>query len=237
MYIYFQDSDSESLDAILSLSPRLAALDCTPVINLPPVELLASLPPRHASLVFLDTRYNGAGFALAESIRKTAPLCHIVFLSAYAEDMSFCFRNLLRPSGFLLKPVSCDEIFSIIRAVLRQDAGEEEGRAEKICLSAQDFKRTIDVSEILYFSTRGKKLICRTTDGETVSFYGTLKALEKRYAGNFIRCHSGFLANRDLVLEMKKGELYLKKCSEALPVSKKYRPHIAAFLQNEGQKR
>ena len=234
MYIYFLDSDSESLDAIHALTPWLQALDCTPVINLPPVELLETLPSQSHSLVFLNTRYNGTGFALAESIRRAAPLCHIVFLSAYAEDMSFCFRNLLRPSGFLLKPVESDEIQSIVRAVLRQDSADEEGRAEKICLSAQNFKRTVDISDILYFSTRGKKLICRTVDGETISFYGTLKALEKRYAGNFIRCHSGFLANRDLVLGLKKGMLQLKKCSEDLPVSKKYRPFIADFLQKGG---
>ncbi len=234
MYIYFLDSDSESLDTIHALAPYLQALDCTPVINLPPVELLETLPSQSRFLVFLDTRYNGTGFALAEAIRKAAPLCHIVFLSAYAEDMSFCFRNLIRPSGFLLKPVESEEIQHIVRAVLRQDTADEEGRAEKICLSAQDFKRTVEISNILYFSTLGKKLICRTVDGETIAFYGTLKALEKRYAGNFIRCHSGFLANRDLVLGIKKGMLQLKKCSESLPVSKKYRPFIAAFLQRDG---
>lgn len=235
MYIYFLDSDSESQDTFHSLIPWVQSLDCTPVINIPPFELLRALSPKSRVLIFLDTRYNGTGFALADEIRHAAPLCHIVFLSAYAEDMSFCFRNLLRPSGFLLKPLGDLEMQSIIRAVLRRDSPLDETRAEKICLSAQDFKRTVAISDILYFSTRGKKLICRMTDGEIISFYGTLKSLETRYAGNFIRCHSGFLANRDLVLGMKKGALDMKNCSESLPVSKKYRPRITEFLQKEDE--
>lgn len=232
MKIYCMDSDADTLDLLHSILPLLQSEGCSLRINIPAAELLNALSSEKSSVVFLDTRHAGGGFSLAKAIRGVSDTCHIVFMSAHVEDMSFCFKNLIRPSGFILKPACETELLEIIRSVLQKTRGTAAARVESICLSAQNFQRTLAVGDILYFSTRGKKLVCRTRDGESIEFYGTIKALAARYAGNFIRCHSGFLANRDYVRGMHKGMLEMKNCTEALPVSKRHRAEISAFLRH-----
>ncbi len=230
MHIYFLDTDAEMLDTIHALRPWLHKQGCTISINLSPSELLQALSQNVPALIFLDTRYHASGFSLAHALRQANPFCHLVFLSAFPEDMSFCLQNLLRPSGFLLKPTRGSELQSLIVAVLKLTSVR---KTDTICISSQIFKRTLPTNQILYFSTQGKKLICRTIEGETIPFYGTLKSLSQKYDGDFIRCHSGFLANRNLIAGIYKGMLQLKNCRESLPISKKYKSSVLAFLKNK----
>ncbi len=232
MKIYFFDSEAENLDIIHALLPLLQSKNCTVGINVPPAELLTALPDEKSIVVFLDTRYQGTGFSFAKTIREVSENCHIVFMSAHAEDMSFCFKNLIRPSGFILKPTSESEILEVIRTVLQKNRQTASDRVEKIYITTQGFKRTLSVQDIIYFSTRGKKLVCRTLDGEAIEFYGTIKSLSARYTANFIRCHSGFLANREMIRGIKKGMLEMKNCTESLPISKKHRAEISVFLRH-----
>ncbi len=228
MYIYFLDTDKESVDTIHMLLPRLGEMGCTVSINPPNAELLQAISGKDPVLVLMDTRYQGKGITLARTIRKAAPGCHIAFMSAYPEDMPFCMQHLLCPSAFILKPADKDELTFLITAILQKQRG---GRTEKICLNTQLYKRIVNIGDILYFSTRNKKLLCRTVEGETIFFYGTIKALAEQYGGDFIRCHSGFLANRGYILGVQKGMLQLRNCKESLPISKKYKPDVTDFLK------
>ncbi len=232
MHIFYMDSDVDTLNVFHSIIPLLQSETCTFRINVSKKELFDTLLSEKTSIIFLDTRHDDGGFSLAKAIREFSDTCHIVFLSDHVEDMSFCFKNLIRPSGFILKPAGEAEFLEIIRSVLQQNCGTVAARVDKICLSAQNFQRILAVGDILYFSTRGKKLVCRTREGENIEFYGTIKNLSSRYAGNFIRCHSGFLANRDYIRGMHKGMLELKNCTELLPISKRHRAEISAFLRH-----
>lgn len=231
MKIYFFDNDNETINTFQALLPKLRHKECTEHINIPSSVFLNMLANDKSGIVFLDTRNTDVqSFALAKNIRSISENIHIVFMSSHIEDMPFCLKNLLRPSGFLLKPIDENDFLAIINSVLKSKQKSTK-KVEKICISTHSSKRTLNVKDILYFSTQGKKIICRTIDGEILPFYDTITALAERYADDFIRCHSGFLANRHWVLGMKKGMLEIKNCDENLPVSKKYRPVVSTFLR------
>lgn len=183
------------------------------------------------TIVFIDTRLHGRkqnSFSIAMSIREKFPLCHIVFMSSYPEDMSFCFKNLVRPSGFLLKPFSSLEAAKIISDVLQNI--KKLRKAKTLYISTHEYKRSIETDKIIYFSTFGKKLFLKTADGERIEFYSTMSKLEAQFSEDFVRCHSGFLVNREYIKGFKKGEIELRGLSETLPVSKKYKPYMTDYL-------
>ena len=179
------------------------------------------------SVFFIDTRLQlkkQNSFSLAAKLRERFPLCHIVFISQFPEDMAFCLKNLIRPSGFMLKPISPNEIMSILNAIDSQS--KKNARSKSIMISTRELKRNVELSRIVYFSTSAKKLYCRLTDGEQVEFYGTISKLEEDLEADFVRCHSGFLVNKSYIKGLVKGELELFGCRETLPVSKKYKTKV-----------
>lgn len=182
---------------------------------------------KEGSIAFIDTRIQGKrqnSFSLAGLIREKFKDCHIVFMSAYPEDMAHCFKNLIRPSGFLLKPLFENEVLSIYYAV--DSYIHKRQRIKTITISTHDCKRIIELDKIVYFSTISKKIFCRLKDNERVEFYGTISNLEKEYTDNFTRCHSGFLVNKQYIKAIRKNELELFYCDERIPISKRYRPLI-----------
>lgn len=183
--------------------------------------------PSSGYLFFIDTRTfikKQNGFAFAAKLRKRFPDCHIVFMSLYPEDVLFSFKNLVRPSGFMLKPIVQQEVLSFINTVETYERNIDKEKT--ILISTREIKRNLHISKIAYFSTRGKKLYCRVSNGEQLEFYGTLSKLEEEYQEDFIRCHSGFLVNRSYIKGVKKGELELLNCNETIPVSKKYKKQV-----------
>lgn len=176
---------------------------------------------------FLDTRLHTKkhnSFSLALFFREKLPHCHIVFMSSYQEDMHFCLKNLIRPSGFLLKPLSQSEIITIISSV--ENTNRRQSRSKTLYISTHEFKRAIDINNVVYFSTSGKKLLCITSTGERIEFYGTIADLEKRFSEDLVRCHQGFLVNKLFIKEIRKGEIELDVLSETIPVSQKYRHSV-----------
>ena len=146
-----------------------------------------------------------------------------MFMSLYPEDMPLCFKNLIRPSGFLLKPIAPPEISELLHSISQHE--RKTAKTNIIHISTREYKYNIEINKILYLSTVGKKLYVKMTNGEKLEFYGTLSALEKEY-DNFVRCHSGFLVNKLYIKGIKRGEVELVGCSETLPVSKKYKSVI-----------
>ncbi len=74
------------------------------------------------ALFFIDTRYKVSGgnfLTLARRIRENSEKCHICFLAPSTADIAFCYKKLVRPSGFLLKPVDENELRLLISDIIR----------------------------------------------------------------------------------------------------------------------
>lgn len=185
------------------------------------------VPPMEDSIAFIDTRIHIEqfnGFSLASEIRELLPECHIVFISTYLEDMPFCFKNLIRPSGFVLKPFSAFDIRSIVSSI--EETTRKSREKNYLHVSTHEYKGNIKIEKIVYFATINKKIFLKTIDGMEIVFYSAISTLEKKYGDSFVRCHNSFLVNKRFIKNIDKDELILSGLSEKLPVSKKYRPYL-----------
>lgn len=229
MIVYCFDNDNQTENLIKSVIPA-DSHDVQFYFNEKIANIRAS--SRTDVVAFIDTRIHGKrqnGFSLALLLREKIKDCHIVFMSDYPEDMAHCFKNLIRPSGFLLKPFSKNEVSSLyntIEAYIRRMS-----RASTITISTHECKRIIELDKIIYFSTSDKKIFCLLNNSERIEFYGTISNLEKEYSEEFIRCHSGFLVNKKYIKSVRKNELELFDCEEFIPISKSHRTVI--FESNE----
>ena len=104
-----------------------------------------------------------------------------------------------------------------------------ETSAVRISVRAGGEQFSFSTDEIMYFTTIGKKLALKTSDCQTVEFYGTLKDIESKYSEYFLRCHSGFLVNKKYIRRFSKSSIKLKNSAEELPVSKKYVKNVTNF--------
>lgn len=225
MIIYCFDNDKSTETLIKNSVNAIGISDCTFFFN----EKMSNINYESGSevLAFIDTRIHGRkqnSFSLAGILRDKLKDCHIIFMSSFPEDMVHCFKNLIRPSGFLLKPIAPAEIAGIISSV--DGLNRRNNRIQSVTISTHDYKRSIEISKLLYFSTNNKKVFCRLINGEKIEFYGTISNLEKTYSEDFVRCHSGFLVNRKYIKALFKGELELSECEEKIPVSRKYKQQI-----------
>ncbi|MBQ7718217.1 MAG: response regulator transcription factor [Clostridia bacterium] len=233
MNIYFFDEDSLNLKHIYSVAMKLKRRGYEVYINIPSGNMLGILKENGDNVIFIDTRLSaeGGSFAIAQAIRACSDSTHIIFMSSHIEDMSFCFKNLMRPSGFLLKPVDETEVSEIVDKIVNK-IKKKKRLEDMLYISTHEYKRTVNIDQILYFATFGKKILCKTSGGESIEFYSTIKSLEKRFSKDFIRCHNGFLANKKMITGLNKGMLKIKNCEETIPVSKTYKQAVELFLKN-----
>lgn len=189
------------------------------------LELVPPTQDNGGMVVFLNTRLcekTRNSFHFAVQIRESYPESNIIFISQYPEDIHLCLKHLIRPSGFLLKPILSGEVMDILREIARCK------KTTYVRISTREYKYNIDKKQILFFSTFGKKLYAQMKNGEKIEFYGTISDLEKEHE-DFIRCHNGFLVNGIYIKGIKKGELELFGYGETLPISQKYREKISAI--------
>ena len=87
-------------------------------------EALKYVRENHADIAFLDINMRGmGGLALAEKIIAARPSCKIVFCTGYEEYAIPAFK--LHASGYLMKPISAEDVQGEIDNIKGQKAGEK----------------------------------------------------------------------------------------------------------------
>ncbi len=189
------------------------------------------------ALFFIDTRYKVSGgnfLTLARRIRENSEKCHICFLAPSTADIAFCYKKLVRPSGFLLKPVDENELRLLISDIIRfENARRSLPDDPQILLKTRGARSMVRASNVLYFTAMEKKVVCCTEKDGELSFYGSLGTLEKRYREFFLRCHSGFLVNRRRIDGFIKSKmcLHLRGCELEIPVSKSRCREVETYVE------
>ena len=165
---------------------------------------------------------NGIDFSIR--LRKRNPLAHLIFFSMNYLSGPYILRNYVRPTGFFLLSEGMSDVLYIFNCII--DAKAQLSDTDKRIEFISKYNRMqIPLSQILFFTTMDKKIVCHLENGESYEFYGTLHKIGKEYSSFFIRCHAGFLVNREKIshVNLSKGILMLTNCDEQIPISRKYR--------------
>lgn len=239
MNLYVFDKDREH---VVHLKEILAHINEGGIFriyyNIQPAKLFERLKRDEECVILTDTsaatKMHNA-FALCQMIRERSLKCHIIFMSNSVMDALLTMRNLLRPSGYIIKPVVKSELQNLLALIVRdfeRRTAAISKSGDVIHISTRSEKYVFPVEDVLCFTTRGKRILCRTVAGNSIEFYGTLYKVEEKYSNYFLRCHSGFLINKTKVERLSKtgGFVKLFGMDENIPVSDKYKHSVVEFF-------
>ena len=102
-----------------------------------------------------------------------------------------------RPAGLLVKPVKKEKLEHLLSEVWKEYK-KAQTRENMFSLKIRSQEYVLPQSKILFFESRNKKIVLRTSTQE-IEFYDTLEHLQSVLNKDFIRIHKSFLVNISLV--------------------------------------
>lgn len=171
------------------------------------------------------------GIRFSEKIRQQNERAIIIFLSQNLLSAADILKKYICPAGYFLFS-ELDEAVKLTVSILRQSKGRLKNNDLKMELVCKYKKVTVPLNNVVYFVSCNKKIICYLSNGKNIEFYGTLSDIEKNYSALFIRCHSGYLLNKQKIISVNYTQSYIEvsNSDEKIPISRKYRHQIKDFL-------
>lgn len=175
-------------------------------------------------LIFFDVEMSGmTGVEAAGIIRGMDSAALFVFVTSHIRYVSEAF--VLNAFQFLVKPVSKD-LFD--REFLRAEESYRKLRYKyKIIHKASPLY--LEVGDIMYVETFGRKLKAVTAQGEFDYFANISIEQEKLIPYGFVRCHKGFLVNLRYIYRPETNRLLLAGGKE-VPISKHFKGELLTKL-------
>lgn len=179
-------------------------------------------------LYFLDMELDCGmtGLDLAGEIRKIDSRGFIVFLASYSEMISLTFQYKTEALGFIRKN-DRQQMQRLIREYLAYTwqiySQMKRGSCKTILIHKCRKKLALEYREILFFETSSDahKLIVHMHE-ENIEFFGKMKDIENEVGKDFIRCHRGYLVNKNYIqsIDYEHRDIILKT-KERCPVSQR----------------
>lgn len=165
------------------------------------------------------------GTDVAKRIRKKHRESYIVFATKHTSLMNTAFEGLIRPSGFLCKPVSKNDLLAVFMEAYC-DHVKMLQKENYFSLNIGSRIYRIPYANINYFEAAQKKIFINT-DTQRIGYYDSLEAIGARLDEVFIRCHKGYIVNSKKIesIDFSSMIIYLKDGS-SLPVSRTYKEAV-----------
>lgn len=193
-------------------------------------DLLYAIKEKRYDIYYLDIVLNNSGidgYELAKELRGRQHDAILIFLSCYHEEYA-CEAYEVDALRFLRKPIEeCKFVEAFSKAV------EIIYKKQKMFYYMSDYiEKEIQMKEIRYFESQGRKIVMNTVKGKNEVFYGTLKSVQKRLEQNFFcLCHTSFLVNIAYIKNIT-GKYIVMDNGEELPISRTYTAEIRKKYAN-----
>jgi len=176
-------------------------------------DISAAISSKQAKLLFLDINMPGLnGIEAAKLINQSHQDVKIVFITAFSDYALDAFNVFA--AGFLVKPVSQDDLFSLLERLFKPSIQYQVGNQT----------RWINVEDILFAKAEDKVTQIYFADGEA-SIDLSLKKLNSLYSQHFVQIHRNALvklsAIEQLVQNAAGATITLRGRSETLAVSRR----------------
>lgn len=173
-------------------------------------------------LIFLDIEYAGMnGVEIGKYIREevgdeNVQIAYVSGKTGYAMEL-FEYR----PINFLVKPVEKKDIRRVVDKYLLLNHQRQENFQYKV---GKDVFQ-VALSDILYFSSRGRKVTLHKNN-EEAEFYGTLEQIYSSVKGKrFLYVHKSYIINYHFIKKMEYDQVTL--CNGvSIPISQSRRTAI-----------
>lgn len=184
--------------------------------------------------VFLDIKMDGFdGLETARLMRESSYGGFLIFVTVLGECVFDSFEAM--PYDYLVKPVSDARLERTLGRLLRAVAGRAR---DELMISLGGEKRIVPLDGITYCEILDKTICLHLSDGDTVSFRGSLEKLEKDLDGRFFKCHRSYLVNLEMTEGFGNGFVRLRG-GTAVPLSKLRKKDfirvMADYIKNYGR--
>lgn len=184
------------------------------------------LKKKPVDLLFLGIELEkGLGFEFGKHLREN--LCNfdtqIVYVSEKTEYAMELFETT--PLGFLLKPISEENLQSLMERFLKK----QKARNAVFCFKDGKIAGTLLYNEIFYFQSTLRKIAIFTADNAK-EFYGKLDDIEKQLPEYFVRIHKSYIVNTRFVMKYRYDSVSLSN-GQSLPISRSYKEQAQANLK------
>ena len=208
------------------------------------IEALERLPASGAQVLLLDIRMPGMdGLELARHVSALDNAPAVVFVTAHDKHAIEAFE--LNALDYLLKPVRAARLAAALKKALASGAPRRESLvraagAPREYLSVAERNRIVlvPVRDIVFLRAEQKYVTVRTRDKEHL-IEESLIALEREFAGPFVRIHRNCLVARTAIRGFERtggGEeeahwqVVLEGVVERLPVSRRQWPAVRELI-------
>ena len=179
-------------------------------------------------LTEIELRGQSAISILAQYLAESSPL-QVIFMTSKIEYCTEVYDT--RHCGFLLKPVSVDQLQKNVTRALRV---LESQKAHGILVQRSGRLHILAPQSILYLESHGR-ILRIVTDGEILETYDKIERFSFRLDKRFLQCHKSYVVNMEQVKEYH-GDSFLMCDGAVLPVSQSKRKEVRQqFLSYMGE--
>lgn len=179
--------------------------------------------------LFLDIKMPvKGGFDLFEEADLSGT--EVIFTTAHDEFALKAFKH--QAAGYLMKPVSTDELKTLLEKLMQKRWPEE--RTQYLMVDSKEGMLRIAFDDILYLNSDGGHSEVHQLDGRVISLNTLLKDFEVQLGLPFFRLHHQFLVNLRKVKEVMKGRNagVILQDGTKLPVSRSKKTAFYAAFEN-----
>ena len=174
-------------------------------------DAVALAAERQPDIVLLDIRMPGMdGIEAAHHLNSMDRPPAVVFTTAYDQYAIDAFEA--RAIGYVLKPIRARRLASALEHAAKlaphtlteiAEACKLDARRENLCARAHGQLKLIPVSDVFYFRADQKYVAVHHAQGQDL-IDDSLKALEREFAGDFVRIHRGAVVAVDKIDRLEK---------------------------------
>ena len=209
-------------------------------------EALQVCEAQHPDVLLLDIRMPEMdGLETARHLARLEPGPAVIFTTAYDSYAIDAFDA--QAVGYLLKPVRRERLVRALRQASRLTRPQIDGIAagqstnlarSTICVRKPNGLQLIPIDQIRYFEADQKYVTAYHEQGEDL-LDEPLKDLAIEFGDRFIRIHRSMLVAAAYLEKMARNdngqyEVWLRDCSEPLPVSRRHVTDVKLALRRPG---
>ena len=185
------------------------------------ISLLEHIDKKEPDILFLDIEMPGmGGMDTAKALRNLEKKMLIIFITAYPD---YVFQGYeVHAFHYILKPYEKTKLKEVLENAVKELSAMEE---QFYMVQQKSGVLRLSLREIAYFKSDKRNVCAIRKNGEQISFYEKLDAVEAELPDFFQRIHNRYLVNMHYISRVESSSCICN--SEELPVSRTYKQPLA----------
>lgn len=197
----------------------------------------------HPNIVLMDIQLAGNmnGVSAAEILRLELAI-PVIFLTAYADELTFSKAKITEPYGYIIKPFKEIDLYTSIEMAIYKHQKEQEvikernifysilenkeGSNEFIFVKSNSRLVKLNTRDIYYIEALKDYVVLNTRDAR-YTIHSTMKEIQTKLGSkNFIRVHRSFIVRLDKIDSIEYPNLFLEQDKKMIPIGGSYRDEL-----------